>query len=251
MTWSIIARDPDSGAMGAAVASRFFAVGAMVPHVETGVGVVCTQALLNPFYGPQGLRMMRESIAPQIALDAFMASDEVSAQRQLHLMSADGSAAAFTGTECVDHAGHRVGRDVSVAGNMLSGPEVLDATVEAFVENAGKPLAERLLRAIASGDRAGGDKRGKQAAAIVVAGAETYADLDLRVDDHPEPIAELWRLYQVAHDRHIPYRTALPTRADPVGVRNRDALEKRIEEWLSLHGKPDFSSFWSRDPWKE
>jgi len=251
MTWSIIGRDPDSGAMGAAVSSRFFAVGALVPHAATRVGVVCTQALLNPFYGPQGLRMMREGIAPQVAIDALTGADEVSAQRQLHLMSAQGAVAAFTGTECVEHAGHRVALDVSVAGNMLTGPEVLDATLDAFAEGAGKPLAERLLRALAAGERAGGDKRGKQAAAIVVHGGESYPDLDLRVDDHPEPVAELWRLYQVAHERHLAYRAAMPTHADVAGVRNRDELEDRIDEWLSVHGKPNFSEFWSRDPWKE
>ena len=234
--------------MGAAVSSRFFAVGALVPHVATGVGAVCTQALLNPFYGQQALAMMREGIPPRVALEALIAADEVSGERQLHLMSADGTAVSFTGPGCVEHAGHRVAADVSVAGNMLAGPEVLDATLEGFAASAGRPLAERLLRALSAGEGAGGDKRGKQAAALVVHREEAYADLDLRVDDHPDPIAELWRLYQVAHERHLAYRAAMPRRADPVGVRNRDALEERIDEWLRVHGRPDFSQFRSGEP---
>lgn len=247
MTWSVIGRDADSGAIGAAVSSRFFAVGAVVPHVATGVGAACTQALLNPYYGPRALVMMREGEDARAVLDALIGADGASVERQLHLMSADGAVAAFTGTGCVEHAGHRAAPDVSVAGNMLAGPEVLDATLDAFVSSAGRPLAERLLRALSAGEEAGGDKRGKQAAAIVVHGVETYADLDLRVDDHAEPIAELWRLYQVAHERHLAYRAFMPRRDDPVGVRSRDQLDALIDQWLGVHGRPDFSEFFSRD----
>ena len=250
MTWSIIARDARSGALGAAVASRFFAVGSVVPWVASGVGAVCTQALVNPYFGPKGLALLEADVPAGAALDALVAADANSTHRQLHLLSANGEGAVHTGVDCVEWAGQSAATDVSVAGNMLAGPEVVDATLDAFLGSAGLPLPERLLRAMSAGEAAGGDSRGKQSAAIRVHGREAYADVNLRVDDHPEPIGELWRIYQVGHERYFAFHSTMPTRADPAGVPERGELETRIESWLAEHGDVDFSEFWSRDPWR-
>ncbi len=249
MTWSIVARDPQTNRVGVAVASRFYAVGAICPWTASGVGAVSTQALINPYFGPQVLRLLEDGVAVHTAIDALTADDPQLAQRQVHAVATDGTVAAFTGKDCVDWSGHRTADHVSVAGNMLAGPQVVDATIEAFAHSADRPLAERLLRAMTAGERAGGDKRGKQSAAIVVHGTEIYADVNLRVDDHPDPIAELWRIYQVGHERYFAFHETMPTRTAPHGVTDRDILEHRIDTWLAEHGDVDFTEFWSHDPW--
>ena len=149
------------------------------------------------------------------------------------MIGARGRAAAYTGAQCVDWCGHRVHDDFSVAGNMLAGTDVLDATVAAFVAGAGLPLAERLLAAMAAGERAGGDKRGKQAAALRIHGDEDYPSLDLRVDDHAEPIAELRRLYEKSLERFQPFVACLAGRNDPVGLLHRDEIERRIDAFTA------------------
>jgi uncharacterized Ntn-hydrolase superfamily protein len=251
MTWSIIGRDPETGELGAAVASRFFAVGSIVPWVASGVGVVCTQALINPRLGPFGLRLLEVGVPARAAVEALVEGEARHPHRQFHLMSAAGESAAFTGPECVDWAGRVADTDVSVAGNMLAGPQVVQATLEAFLASAGRPLAERLLRGMSAGERAGGDKRGKQSAGILVHGRERYADVSLRCDDHPDPIGELWRLYEVGHERYYGFHAAMPTEASPAGIDDRDVLEGRIQAWLDRHGDVDFKEFWARDPWRE
>jgi uncharacterized Ntn-hydrolase superfamily protein len=227
MTWSILARDAD-GRFGVAIASRFFAVGALCVHTRRGVGALSTQALMNPLYGPAGIALLAEGRPPAEVVATLTAADAGRAQRQLHVLDARGSAAAHTGDACIDWCGHQVFDDFSVAGNMLAGPQVLQATADAFVASAGQPLAERLLAAMAAGDAAGGDKRGKQAAALRIHGDEDYAELDLRVDDHAEPIAELQRLYQVSLQRFQPFVTCLAGRHDPVGETDRSRIEARI-----------------------
>ena len=251
MTWSIVAQDPQTGRVGVAVASRFYAVGAICPWTASKVGAVSTQALVNPYFGPQALRILEAGATVRAAIDALTIGDPQRSHRQVHAVAANGAVAAFTGEDCVDWAGHRTAEHVSVAGNMLAGPEVVDATLEAFVNSAGRPLAERLLRAMTAGESAGGDKRGKQSAAVLVHGTEIYADVNLRVDDHPDPIAELWRIYQVGHERYFGFHETMPTRAEPHGVTDREILERRIEAWLTEHGDVDFTEFWSHDPWRE
>ena len=231
MTWSIVARDVD-GSFGVAIASRFFAVGALCVHTRRAAGALSTQALMNPLYGPQGIELLAGGASPDDVVQRLTSADEGRAQRQLHIVGASGRAAAWTGEQCIDWCGHAVHDGFSVAGNMLAGPQVLEATVDAFVATRGRPLGERLLAAMAAGDAAGGDKRGKQAAALRLHGDDDYARLDLRVDDHAEPIDELRRLYDKSFERFQPFIACLASSRDPVGLLHRDEIEARIEASL-------------------
>lgn len=227
MTWSILARD-EQGRLGVAIASRFFAVGALCVHTRRGVGALSTQALMNPLYGPAGLRLLAQGMPAPEVIAALLGSDAGSAQRQVHLLPAAGAPAAHTGGGCIDWCGHACAEDFSVAGNMLAGPQVIAATADAFRASAGRPLAERLLLAMAAGEAAGGDKRGKQAAALRIHADEDYPQLDLRVDDHAEPIVELQRLYEKSLERYQPFTACLAGRHDPVGLTDRTEIETRI-----------------------
>ena len=231
MTWSIVARD-DDGSFGVAIASRFFAVGALCVHTCRAVGALSTQALMNPLYGPQGIELLRDGASPDDVVQQLTSADEGRAQRQLHVLGARGRPAAWTGEQCIEWCGHAVHDDFSVAGNMLAGPQVLEATVAAFAAMRGRPLGERLLAALAAGDAAGGDKRGKQAAALRLHGDDDYPRLDIRVDDHGEPIDELRRLYDKSFERFQPFVACLASRRDPVGLLHRDEIESRIEAFL-------------------
>jgi uncharacterized Ntn-hydrolase superfamily protein len=228
MTWSLIARDAD-GRFGVAIASRFFAVGALCVHTRRGVGALATQALMNPLYGPAGLDLLARGLAAAEVVDRLVAGDAGRAQRQLHLIGAAGTGAAYTGEQCVGWCGQGVHDDFSVAGNMLAGAAVLEATAQAFVAHAGRPLAERLIAAMAAGEAAGGDRRGRQSAALRIHADEDHPALDLRVDDHVEPLAELRRLYEKSLERFQPFVACLPGRHDPVGVLRREEIEARVE----------------------
>jgi uncharacterized Ntn-hydrolase superfamily protein len=227
MTWSILARDAETGELGAAVASRFLAAGALCPRIEGRIGVTCTQALVNPFIATDALALLRAGTAPEAALAGLIAADAGAAVRQAHVMAADGRSARHTGADCIGWCGDLAGADVSVAGNMLAGPQVLSATRDAFLAAAGLPLAERLILAMEAGEAAGGDKRGRQSAAILVASADPYPDLDLRVDDHPDPLAELRRLHAVWRGYLRHFRRFLPGRDHP-GVFDRAVIQAAI-----------------------
>jgi uncharacterized Ntn-hydrolase superfamily protein len=229
MTWSILARDAH-GRFGVAIASRFFAVGALTVHTRRGVGALATQALMNPLYGLQGIDMLAAGRTPHQIVDALTSPDTGRDQRQLHILPARGEPAAWTGAACVDWCGHRIEDDFSVAGNMLAGPQVVEATAEAFMSSKGD-LAERLIAAMAAGEAAGGDKRGKQAAALRIHADEDYPQIDIRVDDHEEPIRELKRLYEKSLERWQPFTACLAGRNDPVGVIERTTIESRIAEF--------------------
>lgn len=235
MTWSILARD-NEGRLGAAIASRFFAVGALCIHIRRGVGALSTQALMNPLYGPAGIALLGGGRTAAEVVATLIEADAGSAQRQLHVLPALGPAAAHTGSGCIEWCGHQVFGDFSVAGNMLAGPEVLAATARAYGDAHAVPMAERLLAAIAAGEAAGGDKRGKQAAALRIQGDEDYPELDLRVDDHAEPIIELQRLYRKSLERYQPFIACLAGRHDPVGLTDRAEIEARIS---AFHAAPD------------
>jgi uncharacterized Ntn-hydrolase superfamily protein len=229
MTWSIIARDELTGQFGIAVATRFFAVGARVPHIAAGVGGIATQALVNPYYGIDGLKLLREGRKPHDIIETLIAADSGHQSRQLHIMDAGGRIAAFTGRDCVDWCGHVEDNGFSIAGNMLAGAGVLDDTAQAYLANKNLPFAQRLIAAMRSGEAAGGDKRGKQSAALLIHGDEEWSLLDLRVDDHADPLAELERLEQISRERWVHFRNYLPTRKNPAGITDRDTIDAGIE----------------------
>ena len=229
MTWSIIARDSLTGQIGIAVATRFFAVGARVPHFAPGIGGIATQALVNPYYGIDGVKLLREGRSPREVVDTLIATDDGREARQLHVMDIKGRIVAHTGSECVDWCGHIQGDGFSLAGNMLAGAAVLDDTAKAYAANAGLSFAQRLIAAMKAGEAAGGDKRGRQSAALVIQGEEEWSDLDLRVDDHTDPLAELDRLEQVSRERWVHFRPFLPTRRNPAGITDRAVIDATIE----------------------
>jgi uncharacterized Ntn-hydrolase superfamily protein len=233
MTWSIIARDPATGHIGIAVATRFFAVGARVPHIAAGFGGIATQALSNPYYGIDGVKLLREGRSPPDIIKTLIATDSGRESRQLHIMDAVGDIACHTGRECVDWCGHVRGDGFSIAGNMLAGAAVLDDTAAAYVAGESLPFAQRLLRAMRSGEAAGGDKRGKQSAALLIHGEEEWSVLDLRVDDHADPLTELERLEAVSRERWVHFRHYLPTRTNPGGITDRAVIDAGIAAALA------------------
>ena len=229
MTWSIIARDTATGQIGIAVATRFFAVGARVPHIAAGLGGIATQALVNPYYGIDGIRMLREGGSPQEIVNRLTGADDGRESRQLHILDAAGRIAAFTGKDCVDWCGHLAGEGFSIAGNMLAGADVLEETAKTYLAGESLPFARRLIAAMRAGEAAGGDKRGKQSAALLIHEREEWSALDLRVDDHDDPLAELERLEQVSRKHWVHFRKFLPTRQNPAGVTDRATIDAGIE----------------------
>lgn len=227
MTWSILVRDGATGALGAAVASRFFAVGALCIHVEGGVAALATQALVNPMYAVHAMPRLRQGAAPNAVLAALVEADPGRNQRQFHILDAQGRAAQHTGDGCVSWAGQVRGADVSVAGNMLAGPEVVTRTLDGFLSAEGS-LVERLLTAMEAGEAAGGDKRGRQSAGLKLCVADPYPDLDIRADDHPDPLAELRRLHRVSLERYAVFRCHLAGASDPHGTVDRGVIEAAI-----------------------
>lgn len=229
MTWSIIARDPATGQFGIAVATKFFAVGARVPHIVAGVGGIATQALVNPYYGIDGVKLLSQGLEPNDIVKTLLTTDGGRESRQLHIMDAKGRIAAHTGRECVDWCGHIQGDGFSIAGNMLAGAAVLDDTAKAYVANAGLPFPRRLIAAMHAGEAAGGDKRGKQSAALLIHGDEEWSELNLRVDDHTDPLRELARLEEVSRERWVHFRAFMPTRKNPAGITDRATIDAGIE----------------------
>jgi uncharacterized Ntn-hydrolase superfamily protein len=233
MTWSIIARDSATGQFGIAVATKFFAVGARVPHIAAGLGGIATQALVNPYYGIDGVTMLRQGKNPKEILSALLATDQGRESRQLHIMDAKGTIAAHTGKDCVDWCGHLPGDGFSIAGNMLAGPRVLEDSAKAYVANKNLPFAQRLISALRAGEAAGGDKRGKQSAALLIHDTEEWSALDLRVDDHDDPLSELERLERVSRERWVHFRKFLPTRENPAGITDRATIDSSIAAALA------------------
>ena len=228
MTWSILARDAATGAFGVAVTTKFFAVGAGCPHAMSNAGALATQALINPTLGPRGLRLLVEGVRAAAVIETLLASDQGRETRQLHVLDVTGRAAAHTGRNCVDWCGHLIRTGFSVAGNMLAGPKVIEDTAAAYEAGAHLPFAERLIGALDAGQAAGGDKRGKQSAALKIYAGEEYPWLDIRVDDHAEPLVELRRLYEEARRMYMVFAQFLPTRNDPSGVFDRTIINAEL-----------------------
>ena len=200
-TFSIAGCDLEAKQWGVAVQSKFLAVGSVVPWAEPEVGAIATQAYANPSYGPNGLALLREGLSASEVVERLTAEDDDRDGRQLGVVDASGAAAAWTGSGCLDWAGHRTGPCYSAQGNILVSSATVDALAETFEATAGRPLAERLLEALAAAQTAGGDSRGQQSAALLVVkrkgGYAALSDVlvDLRVDDHEQPIDELARVY--------------------------------------------------------
>lgn len=242
MTWSIVARDPASGAFAVAVSTCAFAVGARVPYGGGRVGAVATQSFVNPFAGIDGLRLLQEGRSAEEVIAIVTAADPGAENRQIHIIDRDGRTAAFTGALCVDWCGSKAGNQVSVAGNMLAGPDVVSATLAAYEAAASLDFDDRLIRALEAGERAGGDRRGRQSAALRIWTSEVYPAIDLRVDDHADPLAELRRLWRIAHQRYVPFQAAGPTRANPAGLLERAELDRTCAayaaDWNRRHPLP-------------
>jgi len=218
LTFSLVARCSRTGELGVAVATAIPAVGAICPFARAGVGAISSQSYTNALYGPDGLALLSDGVEPEQALQSLTAGDPGRSLRQVVMVDAKGRAAAFTGADCVDAHRHLVGNGFAAAGNMLTDATVVDAVARAFEAAAGEVLSERLIRALEAGQAAGGDKRGRQSAALLVVAADEFAACDLRVDEHAEPVAELRRVYEVAKRQLLPFIRSMPTRTNPAGT---------------------------------
>jgi uncharacterized Ntn-hydrolase superfamily protein len=221
-TYSIVACDLEARQWGITVQSKFLAVGSVVPWAEAEVGAIATQAYANPSYGPNGLTLLREGLSASEVVERLTAADEGRDDRQLGVVDAEGGSATWTGPGCNDWAGGRNGAGYAAQGNILVGEETVAALAETFEASSGSPLAERLLEALAAAQAAGGDSRGQQSAALLVVKQNGgYAGLsdvlvDLRVDDHEQPIDELARVYELHQQLfgRTPERFWLPLEGD-------------------------------------
>jgi len=236
MTFSIVAGDPGAGDWGIAVASKFPCVGAVVPWARAGVGAVATQSWANTSFGPDGLGLMGEGVAAQDALDRLLGADDGREDRQAGFVDASGRPATFTGSKCMKWAGGQTGDDFAAQGNILAGDAVVAELARGFTQTDGD-LCDRLLAALVAGDAAGGDKRGRQSAALLVVreggGYEGRNDryIDLRVDDHPDPIVELQRIFAVWDDTML-------VRSDPLLEPTAD-LVTDLQRRLAALGRYD------------
>jgi uncharacterized Ntn-hydrolase superfamily protein len=243
MTFSIVARSPDGESWGVAVASKFLAVGSVVPAAVAGIGAVATQADANVAWKGLALALLDEGATAPVALERLLADDAAPTHRQLGLVDQEGTAAAHTGVDCLPWAGHLVGDGVTLQGNVLTGPEVLTAMAASWADTADEPdLARRLLAALRAGDGAGGDRRGRQSAALLVVREEAgYGGLDdvavdLRVDDHPDPCAELSRLLELN-------RIYLTASTDEEKVTLDDDLRTELEALARATGQRDLAAW--------
>lgn len=225
MTWSIVVHDPDTNAFAVAVATKAFAVGASCPFVRSGVGAVSTQSMTNRYLGPAILDGMARGLAPAAAIEGALAGDEGKGLRQVHAVDRYGRTAAWTGHNCVMWCGNVAAEGIGVAGNMLAGEPTIVETLAAWKANGHVSLTERLMLAMEAGEAAGGDRRGRQSAAMLMTTTEDFPDLNLRVDDHAEPLVELRRLLGIWRVEGVSRLGAAPCKANPSGLTDLDAIE--------------------------
>jgi uncharacterized Ntn-hydrolase superfamily protein len=228
MTFSVVAFDERTGRIGVAVASRFLAVGARNAFVKTSVGAIASQGLLNPFFGPRGLAVLSAGASSADTLRMLLSADEGRDMRQLVVMDRHARFAAHTGSLAGEISGHRIGRTWTVAGNLLASEAVLSAMAETMEHGTDLTFSRRLIAALQAGENAGGDRRGKQSASLLVHDGEEYSLYDLRVDDHPDPLKELARLEAIARERWIHVRKVLPSRDMPHGIINPAEIDDAI-----------------------
>ena len=225
MTWSIVAHDPKTDAFAVAVATKAFAVGAICPFVRSGVGAVSTQSMTNRYLGPAILDSLARGLPPAAAIESALAGDGGRGIRQVHAVDRFGRTAAWTGQNCVEWCGSASAEGISVAGNMLAGEPTIQQTLRTWNTNDELPLPERLMTAMEAGEVAGGDRRGKQSAAMVIVTTEDFPDLNLRVDDHTEPLVELRRLLGIWRVEGVGRLGMAPSKANPSGLTDLDAIE--------------------------
>lgn len=229
MTYSIVAKDKKTSAIGIAVASRFFACGGMVPFVARNTAVA-SQAFCNPLWGIEGRDRLNAGEKANNVLNDFVDRDAGQSIRQAHMIDMYDDIHAHTGSDCVDWAGHASANLVSVAGNMLVGENVVRDTLTSYQDNINEDFLDRLLLAMDAGEKAGGDKRGRQAAGIIIHMGQDYPWLDLRVDDHADPLAELRRLVDVSQERFVHFSKGLATKDNFSGVSDRSPIDKAITD---------------------
>ncbi|MEM1661212.1 MAG: DUF1028 domain-containing protein [Candidatus Bathyarchaeia archaeon] len=247
MTYTIMAFDPQTKDIGIAVASKTIAVGSRVPHIAPGIGAIATQANTNYMFGPKGLELLFRGLKPWEAVNKLLENDPVKDTRQVGIINMNGEMAAFTGKLCIEWKGHVVGKSVIVMGNILKGEEVLTSMLEAYEKEDGE-LVDKLLAALLAGDKAGGDRRGKQSAAIVVVRENWNPErgdryVDLRVDEHPEPVIELIRIFRL-------YDSAFLMRPGSRNIMIGEAEDiKRLKQMLKDYGyySGDIDGYLSRD----
>ncbi|WP_119458900.1 DUF1028 domain-containing protein [Rhodospirillaceae bacterium SYSU D60014] len=216
MSYSIVALDRATGHFGVAAATFHMAIGSLVPHARAGVGAVATQATTNPFYGPRGLDLLADGRPAEVVVPTLVEADEGRDHRQVHVIDRQGRTAGWTGRETEAVTGHRAEDGFSVAGNKLANERVLGAMAQAYRGNAGLTFADRLLAVLVAGEAAGGDKRGRQSASLLVVGTEDYPLVDFRVDNHAAPLVELRKMLDLsAGDHYRSFRAQLPTRDNP------------------------------------
>jgi uncharacterized Ntn-hydrolase superfamily protein len=222
-TFSIVARDPNSGMFGVAVATAMPAVGSNCPHARAGVGAIATQSWVNPYFGIDGLQYLEEGLSAEETLGRLLATDPRSRLRQIGIVDRHNRSAAYSGPGCTGWFGHLTGPGYAIQGNMLIGPATIEAMAAAF-NGSDADLTERLMLALEAAQLNGGDKRGKQSAALYVVKSEAYPYLDLRVDEHIDPVAELRRVCEVAKRHFLPFAAGFPTRVNPAGSDDPEVL---------------------------
>jgi uncharacterized Ntn-hydrolase superfamily protein len=216
-TFSIAARCPRTGMLGVSVSTAVPAVGSLCPHVKPGVGAVTTQAWVNPYLGFQAIETLADGQDAAQTLDSILAKDESRNLRQIGVVDARGMSASWTGADCTPWCGHVTGSGYAIQGNMLTGPEVIAEMERAFLASEASELAERLMLVLEAGQAVGGDKRGKQSAALLVYDAEEYPWVDLRVDEHHHPVSELRRIWSIYLQQLRPFLAGMPRKGLPAG----------------------------------
>lgn len=224
-TFSIAARCPHTGMMGIAISTAVPAVGDICAFLAPAVGAVATQSWVNPYFGIDGLALLREGMSAQHAIDQLLAGDAGRSLRQLGIVDAAGRSAAFTGENCTPWCGHIVGDGFTVQGNMLTGAETISSMADAARQGVDLEFPERLMRALEAGQAAGGDKRGKQSAYLRVFHKEEYPYLSLGVDENPDPVKELRRVFEIAQAQFIPFVEGMPSRQDPLRELSKETTE--------------------------
>jgi len=226
-TFSVSARCSRTGMLGVAVSTAVPGVGGICPFVEPGVGAISTQSWVNPYLGIDGLKLLRNGAAAEEALRRLLQDDPGRDVRQVGIVDNQGRSASWSGPACTSWFGHLTGPDYAIQGNMLVGEATIAAMAKAFTESEALSLPERLVAVLEAGQRAGGDKRGRQSAALLVYKTEGYPYLSLRVDEHAYPVAELRRVFEIARHQLLPFVDGMPSRLDPLG-----SLPKEVTDML-------------------